>query len=138
MAGNGGQMAEEKKQRARTAAGRQQAAKTERKNAARSRKSEHEELVDAGFEALQEAVFRKLCENSEDIVEALFQKSGAGDAQSTRVVLQFVKELLKTKGAKKVAKRSSMALRIEAEPEWKGEASRGAVHESAGEKRENS
>lgn len=137
MAGNGGQMAEEKKQRARRTAGRQRTAKAKRKDAATKRKSEYEELIDAGFEALQEAVFRKLCEDSERIADALFEKSGSGDAQSTRMVLQFVKELLKTKGAKKVAKRPSMALRIEAEPEWQGEAIRGAAQESAAEQREN-
>lgn len=110
-----------------------------RKTAAKKKAAGNEKQVEAGFEFLTEAVVEELRTNSPQIAKKLVEKAKAGDTQAMKMLLaaakdklataekaRLVKKLLSKEKAEKKStqqgkERRSIAMNIEAAPEWGGE-----------------
>jgi hypothetical protein len=124
MARMGGQMAEQKKRARAGTAGKKAVAKPEgtavkqqRKPAVKRAKKATGEQVVAGFEMLRSAALNELSQNGERIAQKLREKSELGDTKSTKLLIELA---TKMKIPKPVTNLESVALKIEADPEWSG------------------
>jgi len=140
-------MAEEEKKNVRARAGKQLTMVAVGKkwtvvtktSAAKKTADGSEKRVEAGFELLTDALLEELRINGPEIVKKLVEKAMAGDTQSTKLLVAMVmeklaadqkarlmkkalsKEKAEKKSAKQGTKRSSVAMNIEAAPEWGAE-----------------